>query len=74
MSKIRFTRTIAGGLHVQVPVHTNVGLCTATVTMPLENPEVGFSAAEARAAMQELFRAIGATRIEADKARIGGES
>jgi len=74
MSKIRFTRTIAGGLHVQVPVNTNVGLRTATVTMLLEKPEVGFSPAEARAAVQELFGAIDATRIEADKARIGGES
>lgn len=72
MSKIRFTRGIRGDLHVQVPVHTNAGLRTAAISMLLQNPEQGFSPDEAKAAVKELFKAIGETRTAAGKREIGG--
>ena len=72
MSKIRFTQTVSGGLHVQVPVHTEQGLRTAAVTMLLQDPSRGFSQAEGRKAVAELFLAIPKTRDAGSKGKVEG--
>lgn len=70
MSKIRFTQTVRGTLHVQVPVHTEQGLRTAAIEMLLQEPTKGFSREEARAAVSELLGVLNTARTGARKAGI----
>lgn len=73
MSKIRFTRTIRGTLHVQVPVQTERGMRTAATQILLVDPELGFSAAEARTAVQVLLNGIDRVRANASKRKVEEE-